>query len=410
MTHTLLVVSGKRVVPDTLLRHTGIGTLSVVTEFGHPDLYDIAERVETVADINSNADVFAAAARIHDGRPICFVLAPYETGLPAGAYVRTLLGLPGIDFRTAVAFANKYVMKRLTDRAGLRVTPHALSGSVERSHAIADEFGYPVVLKPSYGGGSAGVVVCTNEEDVDRWWQAFGNTLPGGLATIEQKVDILEEFHIDALVLDEKVEFAVVSRYLEPMLSSTERRKPYGSYQLPAGYGYSDELIELHKKTVQSLGLRDGVTHLEVFRVQNGWVVSEIACRAGGGGVARAVHSNHGVDLFEASVRLSLGMKPEQTTSSAAPDTFFGHTALSMPPGRVTRISRPEAFAQVPGIVSAEVSVQEGDVITDSFLSASGSGWVEVASHSEEGIVAALHDVHRHHIVETQPAGSSRSA
>lgn len=409
MTHTLLVVSGKRVVPDTVLRHAGIGTLSVITESDHPDLYGVAEHVETVASINSNADVFAAAARIHNRRPIDFVLAPYETGLPAAAYVRTLLGLPGIDFSTAVAFANKYVMKRLTDRAGLRVTPHALGGQ-DQARAIAHAAGYPVVLKPPYGGGSSGVVVCANEEDIAHWWKAFGNTLPDGLAIIEQKVDILEEFHVDALVLDSKVEFVVASRYLEPMLRSAERREPYGSYQLPAGYGYSDELVELHERTVQALGLTEGVTHLEVFRVQDGWVVSEIACRAGGGGVARAVRSNHGVDLFEASVRLSLGMTPEQTISSAAPGTFFGHTALSTLPGRVIRISTPEAFDHVPGIVRAEVSVQEGDFITDSFLSASGAGFVEVASCSEEGIVAALRDVHRHHIIETQPAGSFRSA
>ena len=83
--HTLLVVSGKRVVPDTLLHDPEIGTLSVVTEAGHPDLYGHLEPAETVANINDYAAVFDAATRIHDRHPIDFVLAPYETGLPAAA-------------------------------------------------------------------------------------------------------------------------------------------------------------------------------------------------------------------------------------------------------------------------------------------------------------------------------------
>lgn len=401
--HTLLVVSGKRVAPDTLLHDPEIGTLSVVTEAGHPDLYGHVKEVETVANINDFAAVFTAATRIHDRLPIDAVLAPYETGLPAAAYTRTLLGLPGLDFNTAVAFTNKYVMKRVAHRAGLPVTAHALVSTVERAREVAAEFGYPVLLKPPYGGGSAGVVVCDDDEAVDRWWHRFDRSSTGALAVVEQKVDIIDEFHVDSLVVDGSVSFVVVSRYLEPMLSSATRRAPYASYQLPAGYGPSDELAELHLRTVKALGLVDGVTHLEVFRTPEGWCVSEIACRAGGGGVADAIRSNHGVDLFAASVQLDVGRTVASAVmSKAAPGLFFGHTALALQPGRVTRVSTPDTFASIPEVVGVQITVKENDLLPDSFLSAAGAGFVQAASESEAGIVAALRAVQQQHVLETR--------
>ncbi|QWL30355.1 ATP-grasp domain-containing protein [Rathayibacter toxicus] len=402
--HTLLVISGKRHVSDLLLRNPELGALSVITEAGHPDLYSDIERTELVADINDYAEVFATASRIHDQHPIDHVLAPYETGLPAGAYVRTLLGLPGLDFRTAVAFSNKYVMKRIAQRAGLPVTAHALAGSVERAYEVAAEFNYPVVLKPLYGGGSSGVVMCDDDADIQTWWHQYCGSSRGRTAIVEKKVEIIEEFHIDALVVDATIRFVVVSRYLESMLASASRRAPYASYQFPPGYGPSDELAKLHQRTVEALGLTDGVTHMEAFRTRDGWCISEIACRpGGGGGVAAAILANHGVDLFAASIQMNIGRTPKKSIASTAPPgRFFGHTALAIKPGEVTRISTPDTFAALPEVVGVHLTAKKGDIFGNSFLSVSGAGFVQVTSETEAGVVAALRRVQDQHIIATR--------
>ncbi|GAA4895504.1 hypothetical protein [Streptomonospora salina] len=67
MTHTLPVCSGKRRVAPEVLRHPAVGALSVVTETGHPDIYEGAA-VETVASIEDYEAVLAAGAA-HQPRP-----------------------------------------------------------------------------------------------------------------------------------------------------------------------------------------------------------------------------------------------------------------------------------------------------------------------------------------------------
>lgn len=400
MTHAVLICSGKRHVAGSVLAHPSLTDLSVVTETGHPDLYS-GHRVRTVASIEDVDAVLGAVLDLGRERPVDAVVTPYETGLPAGAYVRTMLGLPGIDFHTAAAFTDKYVMKRRASAAGVPVTPHALALDLEQAVGAAARLGLPVVLKPLYGGGSAGVAVCTSPDDVREWWQRHGATGIRPAALVERRAEILAEYHVDGIVLDGRTHFAVTSRYVEPMLETARASLPYASCQLPQDHPDSRVARALHDDVVGAFGLRDGVTHMELFRTPEGWLFSEVACRAAGGAIPEAIATRHGHQLFDVALRLAVGEPlptPEAPTRSEA---FVAHVALGVRPGTVTRISSPETFADVPGVVATDVRTRPGDVVPRAFYSATASGFVHVAADDQDTVARAVAEVRRRHVIET---------
>ncbi|MBB5998523.1 ATP-grasp domain-containing protein [Streptomonospora salina] len=284
-----------------------------------------------------------------------------------------MLGLPGVGFHTATGFTDKYAMKRRLAAAGIDVAGHRLAQ--DRPHAVeaAHRLGFPVVVKPLYGGGSMGVAVCADADEVEQWWDRFAAGKHRPAALVERRADIVAEYHLDSIVLDGRVRFSVASRYLEPMLETARVRHPYASYQLPGDHPDSREVTALHERAVAALGLGSAVTHMEVFKTDDGWLASEIACRAAGGAIPEAIAMRHGPDLFDTAIGLSLGRTPDVTGPAPYDYAYFGHVALGVRPGTVTAISTEEAFAGVPGVVATDIRAKTGDTMPEAFYSATAS-------------------------------------
>lgn len=402
VSHTVLVCSGRRRVASTVLGHPSIRKLSVITEEGHPDIYGTGIRVETVDDIDDPSAVLRAAMRLNRKQPIDNILTPYETGLPSGAFVRSTLGLSGMDFHTATGFTNKFVMKRRLQAAGVNVMPNLLAQDREHLLERAESLGYPVVLKPVYGGGSIGVAVCDDAAEAHDWWNSHATGRSHPVALVEKKAELKAEYHFDAIVRDSKTRFSVASRYGEPMLVNVVQRLPYASYQLPPDHPDSVMIESLHDHTISALGLQSGVTHMEVFRTDDGWFVSEIACRAAGGAIPEAIALHHGIDLFDTAIRLSLAESVDFAVPAAeSRHPFFGHAALSVKAGKITAVAAASTFEDVPGVVAVDIRSKVGEVIPESFYSTVASGYVYVGADSEAAMREALTEIRRRQVVDT---------
>lgn len=410
MAHALLICSGARVPTARLLDHPLLGRLSVITEHGHTARYPDDAAVETVDSVHDVDEVLAAAWRIAGRHPLDGVLAPYEVGLPAAGYVRTVLGLPGPDFTTATLFTNKHAMKRRLAAAGLPLMPFAGAHSDAQIRARAAEFGWPVVVKPAYGGGSKDVAVVGDAAALEAWLSGGGSPHPRNpTAVVEHRADILVEYHCDGVVDDGEVRYAVTSRYLEPVLGRIGQGDPYGSYQLPPDHPDHRAVVDLHAATVAALGLRSGVTHLEVFGTPDGPRVSEVACRPGGGAVPAAIRLRHGVDLLDACVRTSLGLSPFADGAPVPARTrarYVGHCGLALRPGTITELSTEDELAALPGVLDVALHHRTGDLIAGHIYSASAAGFVHVGADTEEEVQERLATVRAAYRIRTQPDGS----
>ena len=79
----------------------------------------------------------------------------WEPYMVLAARLREALGLPGLTVEQTVPFRDKERMKQLLDAAGLRTPWHVAARTVADVWAAAERVGYPLIVKPIDGAGSA---------------------------------------------------------------------------------------------------------------------------------------------------------------------------------------------------------------------------------------------------------------
>ena len=79
----------------------------------------------------------------------------WEPYMILAARIREALGLPGMTVEQTLPFRDKERMKQVLDAAGVRTPRHASTTTVAGVWAAAERIGYPLIVKPIAGAGSA---------------------------------------------------------------------------------------------------------------------------------------------------------------------------------------------------------------------------------------------------------------
>jgi hypothetical protein len=91
----------------------------------------------------------------------------------------------------------------------------------------------------------------------------------------------------------------------------------------------------------------------------DGLLVGEIAVRPAGGGIPDLVQAQHGVDLWDAFVRIGLGEDPG-VQARRRPGTY-AECWMPVRSGHVTAITSRERLLGLPGVESARVLLEPGE-------------------------------------------------
>ncbi|WP_406160464.1 ATP-grasp domain-containing protein [Streptomyces sp. NBC_00882] len=403
--HVLMVNSGKAGVVEQLRAAAPDAVVDVITESAYASMYAPDVRLHFVDDIGDLTAVRRVALDLLARQPVDHVVAPSERSLPAGGYLRSFLGLPGIGFETANRFSNKATMKSALAAAGLPIAPYRVIGSPAQAAEAADGLGWPVVLKPALGTGSMNTFALSSAGELA---ELLASPAADGLRRsacpllVERFVEMEGEYHCDGVVSDGKAEFAAVQRYFMPLLGHTDDFT--GSYLLPEDSPDVAPVRALHQAAVDALGLANGVTHMEVFKTRGGFVIGEISCRPAGGGIIDAVKMQYGVDLWRVFMDTALG-RPAGVSGPVAPlrDEIVANCDLPVRPGRVVRISTPEELAKVPDVIEARMSTRVGDVISPRLHSASTTGLVFLAAADPALVAKRVEELSRVYVLEVEP-------
>ena len=79
----------------------------------------------------------------------------WEPYMVLAARIREELGLPGMTVAETLPFRDKELMKQVLDAAGIRTPRHASTATFAGIYAAAEQIGYPLIIKPIAGAGSA---------------------------------------------------------------------------------------------------------------------------------------------------------------------------------------------------------------------------------------------------------------
>ncbi|MFD8498247.1 ATP-grasp domain-containing protein [Amycolatopsis sp. NPDC059657] len=401
----LLVNGWKSGVPARLRACEPEAEIHVITEPACASMYDPADTplylVDDIADLTA---VRTHALALNKGRPFDHVVAPAERSLPAGGYLRTLFGLPGIGFETANRFSNKAAMKRTLSAAGLPTAPFRTVSDLDEVPAAASALGWPVIVKPAIGGGSQNTHVLRSAADVARLADsAAGEPLKrlNCQLMVEAFLTLTGEYHCEGVVEDGVIGFTSVGRYHRPLFDSVDQLT--GSVALPDHDPTAKQIRELHELAVVLLGLRSGVTHLEVLRTADGLVIGEITCRPPAS-ITKLVELQHGVDLWSAFAQTALG-KPVTLPEPPADSTSTVAVTCELPakPGMVRRIPTADAWADLPEVVETTMAYRPGDVIGTRLHSSSYAGLVCLRANGLDDVPRLLAEVASRYFLDVEP-------
>jgi biotin carboxylase len=302
-----------------------------------------------------------------------------DRAVPVVAAVAEALGLPGIGSATAHLMTHKVAMRRRLAEGGVPQPRFAAVRVRREARPAGDTVGFPAVLKPADSGGQRGLFLLKSFEDLDRHLHATLAESPSDEAIVEEYVDGLE---LNGLVV-------VRGGHAYPLLLS-DRLRPSGD-----GFGvgwihsypsklFGDALEEAERvavRAVVTLGLKNGIAFPQLIVEGGRALVVEVAARIPGGQMADLAFHALGVDLIEIALRQALGEEvPDEIVipSQSRPTAIRFLTARPgpLPLGKVKNVSGLERVLQAPGVVQADVFLQEGETIRPVRLDGDRRGYV----------------------------------
>ena len=294
-----------------------------------------------VPRILDEPDVIARVHRWLRGREVDRVLANWEVLVETAARLRERFGLPGMSLDTVHGFRDKQLMKERVAAAGLRVLRSRRVRTETETRAAAEEFGYPLIVKPIAGAGSADTFRVDSPGELSA---ALNQMLHVGEASCEEYIDG-EEFTFDTVSIAGKPAYYNVAQYLpKPIVArSVEWISPVittvrdlSQPKLAAG-------IALGKKVLGALGMGDGFTHMEWFLKPDGEAVfGEIGCRPGGACLVDQMNYTSDIDLFREWARVVCWGTFEAPTARKYNAAIIFKRAQGS--GRITRIDGLREF------------------------------------------------------------------
>jgi biotin carboxylase len=265
-----------------------------------PYLHDYLQ----VPRIMAEEDVMDRVTAWLRGKSIDRVLANWEPLVILAARLRERWGMPGMSVDAVTGFRDKQLMKERVAAAGLRVPRSRRVRTESETRAAAEEFGYPLIVKPIAGAGSADTYKAESAKELDEILLKMRGV---GEASCEEYIDG-EEYTFDTVCVDGKPAYENVAQYLpKPIeMRSLEWVSPVIITVRDMKLAKIQGGIALGRKVLGALGMGTGFTHMEWFLTPKGEAVfGEIGCRPGGAHIVDQMNYTSDVDLFREWARVS---------------------------------------------------------------------------------------------------------
>jgi biotin carboxylase len=346
--------------------------LYVLNGLGEPDYWP-AERYR-IAGSKHLDDLITAAKGWHAEEQFDGVLSFSESAVVAVAAVAEALGLPGVGVEAARTSRNKLLMREAHERHGVPRPFFRLVPDVDAALAAAEEFGYPVILKPTLGAASNFVFRLDGPEDVRlRFPQALEGIGRMSWYTMEPEgVDVgphgllIEsfldgpEFLTESLIWDGEVYVgSIVDRVTIEGATFDD-----DVHHAPTALG-PEQVAAVHRviaAAAKAQGLKRSVLHAEVRFHRGEPHLLEIAVRPGGGGLDYFARISAGYCPIKALIDVSRGIRPDIAHYHPTGVHTAG-TCLISEPGRIEQITVPESVSGSDRVFFLKVTAKPGDVI-----------------------------------------------
>lgn len=349
------------------------GNLHVLNGVGEPDFWDAGRY--RIAGSQRIEDIVAAAREWHEVEQFDGVLTFAESAVVTVARIAEELGLPGVGVDAARTSRNKLLMRRAHESAGVPIPKFRFCPDVDAAVAAGEEFGYPVVLKPTLGAASHFVYRIDSPQEMRErfadatdglgrmvWMrtEATGQDLgPYGLL-VESFLNGHEHL-FEAVAWDDEVYLAsVVDR-----VTVEGHNFDDDVHVAPTSLSETD-LAKIHhivKTATHAQGVRRSALHAEIRFHDGEPHLLEIAIRPGGGALDMVARVTADFCPIRAVRDVARGVKPNVQHYTPTGVHMMGTCLISRESGELEYVSVPDEITNSPKTLFAKATAMVGDTI-----------------------------------------------
>ncbi len=221
------------------------------------------------------------------------------------AHLREHLPIPGMGETTVRYFRDKLAMRMQAREHGVPIPDFVHVLNYDRLRDFMARTQAPWVLKPRSEAGSIGIKKIHDPEELWRALDVLGD---------RQSFYVLEQFlpgdvfHVDSIVSEREVVFAVAHQYGRPPMSVMHEGGVFMSRTLRRGSAEEQLLEALNREVIAAMGMVRGVTHAEFIRAHadGRFYFLEMAARVGGANLDRLIEAGSDLNPWAEWARLEV--------------------------------------------------------------------------------------------------------
>jgi S-sulfo-L-cysteine synthase (3-phospho-L-serine-dependent) len=238
--------------------------------------------------------------RFAGGRDVAGITSSSESFVAAAASLARRFGLPGPDAACVRAARDKSRQRRVLADGGLPTPRFAAPASVAEALAAARSIGFPVVVKPVDGTGSAGVRACASSAEVAQHASALFADCGARRILVESLVGG-PEFSVE--VFSGRI-VGITRKHLGAPPHFVETGHDYPAKVSPDVVRALGEAVT---RGTALLGLGWGPLHWELRMHAGRGYVMEVNPRLAGGFIPELVRYAEGIDLIRETLQVVSG-------------------------------------------------------------------------------------------------------
>lgn len=307
-----------------------------------------------------------------------------DMAVPTVAYVASQMGLPGMDYETALNFTDKARMRRLCKAMQLPTIRSKEVETLEQALEFYQQLGTDAIVKPVDSQGSRGVYKIDSEDTLRRMFEKSMEYSQHHRVVLEEYISG-QEMEINTMVVDGKVTVLTVADIVpfavKDVFSSRERLYPSRQSEVVV-----EALKETNRRIVEGFGLKNGLTHGEYICDAAGKLyLVEIAARGGGNFV-----SSHMVPACSGLQTEKFVMQAALNDQMEEPQLHFNNGAgcilsFYLPAGVVKTVQGIEALDASPHVLVHSLNtIQPGAVRGENYDKTSRFTMVLYAQNVEQ--------------------------
>lgn len=273
------------------------------------------------------------------------------------------LGLPGISTNSARIVSNKVLMKNQFIKFGIPTPKFQILENKEEFLDCRRKSTFPVILKPSDGRGSRGVLFIDEKTDISWAWQHCLENSQNKILLLENYVEG-DQLSVEGILYDSKYHALA---FADRNYKNLEKTKPFiveDGGLIPSKYNgiILDKISQIIEDGAKSLGIDWGSLKADIVLSKEGPMIIELAARLSGNYLAtHHIPLAYGIDIVSIMIHLSLGDSIEISILKPKFKKFLGVRYFFPPSGTIEKIKGLKQVKNYSYTKFLEIFRKEGD-------------------------------------------------